>query len=328
MSDILLNPGPTNTGFMTKLAQWFSSDKCHRTVDFSRNLNKLQKTLLCRFDPTLDNEIAIMGGSGTTALEAMISSLVPPSVVVINAGAYGQRAEDMCQTYKIKHTVVHSKTIDDLQSDHTAGLVCFVENETSTGEKYEIERMCQIYPNAKFFIDATSAFGASDYSSVSKRIAAISFCSNKCLQSTPGLGMVIWNKDLYIYKRSFYGNLGIYGAGKMPFTVPVQSVGALNQAMKENNNKETFDNRMKRIIEDLQKMNIKCLSKNPSNSVIAFQHPTKTCEQLQDFLQKRGIIIYSGIAGVENSFRVATMSKKFDRKYKKILGAFRDSCIH
>ena len=114
----------------------------------------------------------------------------------------------------------------------------------------------------------------------------------------------------------------------MPFTVPVQSVGALNHAMKNNNNKVLFDTRKEKIIKDLQKINIKCLSKNPCNSVIAFEHPTKSYQQLQNFLRDKGIVIYSGVEGVENSFRIATMSKKFDRKYKKILGAFHDSCIH
>ena len=328
MFDILLNPGPTNTGFMTKLAQWLSSDKCHRTGDFSQDLESLQKSLLERFDSCVDNEIAIMGGSGTTALDSMISSLVPPNTIVINAGTYGQRAEDICKTYKIDYSAVESKTIDDLKVDLDAKFVYFVENETSTGEKYEIERMSKIYPNAKFFIDATSAFGATDYSATTDRIAAISFCSNKCLQSTPGLGVVIWDKRLHIYKRSFYGDLLKYGIGKMPFTIPVQSVGALNQAMKDNNNKSLFDSRSTRLIQDFEKMNISCLSKNPCNSIIAFKHPTRTYDELQNFLKNKGIVIYSGVSNIENSFRVATMSKKFDRKYNKILGAFRDSCIY
>ena len=39
------------------------------------------------------------------------------------------------------------------------------------------------------------------------KINALSFCSNKCLQSTPGLGIVIWRKNLKTYNKNYYLNL-------------------------------------------------------------------------------------------------------------------------
>ena len=39
------------------------------------------------------------------------------------------------------------------------------------------------------------------------------------------------------------------------------------------------------------------------------------------------IVLYSGVPGVDKSFRVATMSVKFDSHFKKIMGAFYDSCL-
>jgi len=41
MKKILLNPGPTNTSIITKLAQWRGTDICHRTTEF---LNIYQET--------------------------------------------------------------------------------------------------------------------------------------------------------------------------------------------------------------------------------------------------------------------------------------------
>ena len=334
MAKILLNPGPTNTGFFTKLRQWLGSDVCHRTSKFQVELEKLQKELLRMFDDKIDYpivDIAIMGGSGTTALDSMISSLLPAGTAIINAGKYGQRAIEICETYNIKHTIIMSNHIDDLQYNENIKNLYFVENETTTGERYSLEQICKIYPNANLFIDATSAFGASTYKKFSDRIRALSFCSNKCLQSTPGLGIVIWKKDQKMYNRSFYGNLQKYGIGKMPFTVPVQSVYALREALKKNENSKNervFDSRAHKIIVDFRRMGILCITRNPSNSIIAFRHPHMSYEQLRDFLEKRSIIIYSGVPGYENSFRVSTMSKKFDCKYGKIIGAFRDSCIH
>ena len=328
MGKLLLNPGPTNTSFWTKLKQWLGSDICHRTDQFAKDFRDLQDKLLDRFGDS-ERNIAIMGGSGTAALDGMIATLMPVGTLVINAGAYGKRASEIAAAYRIMHPVVQSEEVGDLKYDPTVKYVYYVENETSTGEHYSIASMSLLYPNAKFFIDATSSFGASTYEDYFDRIAAISFCSNKCLQSTPGLGVVIWDKSLETYTRSFYGDLTKYGKDKMPFTVPVQSVYALLEAMERNkDNRNIFNVRSGKLIFSMRKLGIRSISKHPSNSVIAFKHPSKTYEQLRDFLYQKGIVIYSGVPGVPNSFRLSTMSVKFDRKFKKIIGAFRDSRVH
>ena len=328
MGKILLNPGPTNTSFFTKIKQWFGTDVCHRTEEFASDFLKLQDGLL-QFYGDNSRAIAIMGGSGTTALEAMISSVVPDDCLFVDAGSYGKRAIDIARTYKIKTKTIKSKSADDLLQDKYPKYVYFVENETSTGEKYSLEQMCRVYPNSKFFIDATSAFGATNYEPYHDKIAAISFCSNKCLQSTPGLGIVIWNPELETHGRSFYGDLTKYGKEKMPFTVPVQSASALLQVIsKQKNNEHLFNARMEKLIYTLRQFGIQCISRNPSNSVVAFVHPTKTYEELRQFLLKKNIVIYSGVAGINNSFRISTMSYKFDKTFSKVMRALNDSCIH
>ena len=326
---ILLNPGPTNTRFMTKLYQWIGSDKCHRENDFKDILTGLQENLLSKVFPEKNGRIAIMGGSGTAAMEAMISSLAPKGITAISAGNYGKRAISILDAFKIEHKIISSKTIDDLSYDENIKFVYFVENETSTCEHYSLKNMCQIYPNAKFFIDATSSFGASDYYvDYSDRIAGLSFCSNKCLQSTPGLGIVIWNEEIRTHKRSFYGDLSKYNIGKLPFTLPVQSVYALKYTVSKNSsNKESFDLRRDRLIKELSSFGITCLNRHPANSIIAFRHPNRSYDQLHSFLKKKGIIIYSGIDGINNSFRISTMSVKFDKSFNKIIGALHDSCL-
>jgi len=327
VAKILLNPGPTNTRFMTKFKQWLGSDVCHRTEEFDNALMLVQELLLKKFGD-MTKEVAIMGGSGTTAMESMIASLVPPGTTIINAGAYGSRAIDITKTYFIHCEEVECQNIDELKCDYSVKFVYFVENETSTGEKFSLHRMAEIYPYAKFFIDATSAFGASKYEHYFDRIAAISFCSNKCLQSTPGLGIVMWDGDLQDYERCYYGGLSKYGFEKMPFTLPVQSVYALLSALKsEENNEILFSKRRDKIIKALSKFGIECINKHPSNSIIGFRHPWMSCDKLKGFLDKRGIIIYSGVSGVENSFKLSTMSVKFDSKFNKIVKALYDSCV-
>ena len=325
---ILLNPGPTNTRFITKLNQWIGSDVCHRTEEFQKVLSSVQSLLLKKFGDTT-KRIAIMGGSGTTSMESMIASLAPPGITIVNAGAYGARAIDIAKTYSINYREVECGDIDELKQDPAAEYVYFVENETSTGEKFSVGRMAELYPHAKFFIDATSAFGASRYENYVDRIAAISFCSNKCLQSTPGLGIVIWDGELQNYNRCYYGSLSRYGIGEMPFTLPVQSVYALRSVLQsKKDNEHNFNKRRDKIIKALSKFEVQCISKHPSNSIIAFKHPHKSYEELVRFFDKRGVVIYSGVPGIKNSFRLSTMSVKFDSKFKKIVKVIYDSCIH
>ena len=82
--------------------------------------------------------------------------------------------------------------------------------------------------------------------------------------------------------------------GDVPFTLPTQSVYALNSSLKESRDsievQKLFQKRRDNLIYSFSKIGIECLNENPSNSIIAFQHPTKTYEQLSDFLYKMGLL--------------------------------------
>ena len=131
------------------------------------------------------------------------------------------------------------------------------------------------------------------------------------------------------FKRSYIGDLTKYNIGSLPFTLPVQSVHALDYTItKIEKNKLTFDTRRDVLIKKLEKIGIECLNKHPCNSIIAFKHPRLSYKQLHGFLKQKGIIIYSGVRGVENSFRMSTMSVKFDKSLNKITRALNDTCIH
>jgi 2-aminoethylphosphonate-pyruvate transaminase len=321
---MLLNPGPTNTRERTKYAQHRGSDVCHRTEDFKSVLEETKELLLDRFEDKSFN-VALLGGSGTVGMEAMISSLVEDDIVVINAGVYGQRAIDMLKVYNVNHTEIDA---NQLERNENYKCVYFVENETTTGEHFPIDRMAKLYPNAKFFIDATSSFGASDYSDFHDSILGLSFCSNKCLQSTPGLGIVIWNKNLQYKARSYYCNLERYLSDDLPFTLPVQSVFALNTTLEITENQcNVFNDRRDGLIDELSGMGIECINNLPSNSIIGFKHPTMTYEELRDYLYERDVVIYAGIKGVDRSFRVSTMSALFDKNFTEVIRLFNDSCI-
>lgn len=334
---ILLNPGPTNTRAETKQAQMDGSDVCHRTEDFYTILNETKTMLLQRMTKdsglTFDNDtwhVALIGGSGTTAMEAMMSSLgnSDSPTKVIKAGKYGERISDMLNIYGVGHDIVKANSIQDLESDNSSVDLFFVENETTNGEKYSIKDITSLYQNAKLFIDTTSAFGASDYSKHLDKIQAMSFCSNKCLQSTPGLGIVIWRKDLPVFEKNHYCYLNRYTKTIPPFTVPVQSIYALHETLKiSDDNTDLFDSRLGNLISSFKEIGITCIDKKPCNSIIGFTHPKLSYDELNAFLSKKDIVIYEGIPGYENSFRVATMSVDFDDKFETIIQVFKESTM-
>ena len=74
-------------------------------------MDETKHLLLDRFKTNGKFDIALIGGSGTIAMEAMISSLVGDKITIINAGIYGQRAIDMMKIYNIEHLLVLQKKI-------------------------------------------------------------------------------------------------------------------------------------------------------------------------------------------------------------------------
>jgi len=334
---LLLNPGPTNTRLETKQAQMDGSDVCHRTEDFYKVLNSTKTLLLQRLTKdtniTFDNEtwhVALIGGSGTTAMEAMMSSLgnASSATKVIKAGKYGERISDMLNIYNVEHDVISANSVEELQKDESNMDLFFVENETTNGEKYSLEYITSIYPNAKLFVDTTSAFGSSDYSNHLDQIQAMSFCSNKCLQSTPGLGIVIWRKSLPVFEKNHYCYLNRYTKTIPPFTVPVQVISALEATLRvSDDNTDLFDERRDNLISSFQEIGINCIDKKPCNSIIGFTHPKLSYDELNTFLSERDIVIYEGITGYKNSFRVATMSVEFDNKFDYIQDVFKESTL-
>lgn len=325
---ILLNPGPTNTNLKVKKAQNDNTDVCHRTKEFYNILDKTKNNLLEIFGNTSDFEISILAGSGTTALESMITSLINKKIIIINAGKYGQRAVDICNIYNIEYDVIESKNINDIKKDISVKSLYFVENETSTGENYCPFKIKELFPNAKLYIDATSSFGASSYKNLFSHINSISFCANKCLQSVPGLGIVIYKKNLHLIERTYQTFLNRY-INNIPFTLPVQCIYALHESTKDQcNNKEIFDKRKDKLIKEFSNIGIKCLNKSPSNSIILFEHPTMIYQQLYNFCLDRGIVIYDNLKNNNKTFRVSTMSSIFDDKFNYIKKVFYDSCLY
>ena len=96
---ILLNPGPATTTDTVKYAQ-IVSDICPREKDFGDIMEFISRELTSFVGSNKEYASVLFGGSGTAAVESIISSVVDDDIIlIINNGAYGKRICEMAEIY-------------------------------------------------------------------------------------------------------------------------------------------------------------------------------------------------------------------------------------
>ena len=137
-----------------------------------------------------------MQGSGTFAVEAMISSLTPKDakILILINGAYGHRMKKMCSylhrnclDYEVAEHQIHDlneiENIIDSNKDltHVFAVYC----ETTSGILNPIQEIADLVErkNLSLFIDAMSAFGALPLSSKNIKFDAVAASVNTLVVS-------------------------------------------------------------------------------------------------------------------------------------------------
>src|SRR4029434_1268245 len=116
---ILLNPGPVNVSPRVQQAL-LRGDLCHREEEFSDLLVALRSKLLRAFAPQCYTAVPL-SGSGTLAVEAMVSSALPEGrkLLVINNGVYGERILRMAEAHRIPTVELHYSCSEQPEHDQT-----------------------------------------------------------------------------------------------------------------------------------------------------------------------------------------------------------------
>ena len=140
---ILFTPGPLTTSLTVKRAML--RDLGSRDTEFIGIVRNIRQRLLelGGVRPG-DYEAILMQGSGTFAVESVISSVIPPDgkLLVIVNGAYGRRIEQMARVLKIasveltfpeNQTPVLSEIEAVLTGDQAITHVAVIHCETTTG---------------------------------------------------------------------------------------------------------------------------------------------------------------------------------------------------
>ena len=149
-----------------------------------------------------------MQGSGTFAVEAMLTTFAPKDGLVLTLvnGAYGQRAKRILEIAGRK-VIVH-ETPEDTPPDLSAverilattpaiTHVFAVHCETTSGILNPIDDIAALAARhgKRLLIDAMSAFGALPLDARKSPFDAVAASANKCLEGVPGLAFVVCRRE-------------------------------------------------------------------------------------------------------------------------------------
>ncbi len=168
---ILLNPSPVTITERVRRAL-LQEDLCHRELEFAEITQDIKSRLASVYsEAAQDYEAIMLTGSGTCAVEAMLSTLVPrdgKALLVCN-GVYGERMATMVATHGKSLEVVTSQWHEPmnlvevekrLEQEKSITHAIAVHHETTTGRLNNVAKLGQICKsrNVALLLDCVSSF--------------------------------------------------------------------------------------------------------------------------------------------------------------------------
>ncbi len=353
---LLLTPGPLTTSASVKQAMvhdWGSRDQGFIAI------NKMVLEKIVELAGAQGTHVTVpVQGSGTFAVEAMITSFVPKTgklLVVIN-GAYGQRAKKIAEI--AGRAVATYETPEDtppdlakleamLVADPAITHVFAVHCETTSGILNPIADLAMLVKKQgrRLLVDSMSAFGAIEIDARSVHYDALAASSNKCLEGVPGLGFVVCRSSALAECKGNATTLvldlhdqaeGFAKTGQYRFTPPIHVIVALGKAIEEHAAEGGVAGRGKRyrenakvLIDGMRAMGFQTLLPNDLQApiIITFHMPTDPKFVFQNFydgLKDRGYVIYPGKLTVADSFRMGCIGRLYPDHMRGALAAVRE----
>ncbi len=324
----------------------------HRTPAFSEILNECWSILKEIYDTR--NDIALITGSGTSAMEAAVASVVKDGdeIVVIEGGKFGERFGEISEAFGAKVNTVpvewgKSFTKEDVEkvvSESNAKIITLTHNETSTGVIHNAEIVGKIAKeyDMLFIMDAVTSLGGDVVETDKWGVDLCVSGSQKCLAAPPGLGFVAVSNKAYEAmennqkRRAYYLDLLRYRKAlkkeTTPYTPSVSLIYGLNTALlkiKEEGIKARIERHRKlaRTVREAAKaMNLELFADSScaSNTVTSIKIP----EGMNDddirgtLLREFEILVAGGQAHVKGKiFRIGHMGNVQFGDIIQVLGA-------
>jgi 2-aminoethylphosphonate-pyruvate transaminase len=352
---LLFTPGPLTTSASVKQAML--RDLGSRDEAFLAAVREVRAGLLGCYpsSPAAGYEAVPLQGSGTYAVEAMVSSCVPRGgkLLALVNGAYGERIVRMAGVHGIPCEVL--RTSEDTPADPAAvraalardaalSHVVLVHVETSSGVLNPLRAVGEVVRAAgrSFLVDAMSSFGALPIELEASGIDALASSGNKCLEGIPGLAFVLARRtalaraegqaralvlDLHAQWR------GLEQDGQFRFTPPTHVVLALRQALAELAQEGGVPGREARYRANHARLRagMEALGfrsyvplAHTSPIISTFLYPRDPRFDFQDFyrrLSARGFLIYPGKLTKADCFRLGNIGRLFLPDIEALLAA-------
>jgi 2-aminoethylphosphonate-pyruvate transaminase len=352
MRYILLNPGPVSISDGVRKSA-VRTDLCHREPEYFALQDRVRSELceVYGLDPGIWTSV-LLGGSGTTALEAMLSSLLPRDarLLVIENGVYGERISRIADIHgvdfrAVKHEwaeAIDFQRVEEALADESFTHLAAVHHETTTGRLNDVERMAGLCDRhgASLLLDAVSSFGAESIPFESPALAACAATANKCLHGIPGLCFAVSRRAALTQAaeppRSLYMHLPLWAEKQdrqgTPFTPPVNSLLALDQALAELKEQggwrarhANYSRLAGQVERSLAGHGVELLLEPGQSSCVlhAYHLPDgKSYEKIHAGLKQRGFVIYAGQGNLaEHMFRISTMGEIGNYDMERLLAA-------
>ncbi|MDR1195648.1 MAG: alanine--glyoxylate aminotransferase family protein [Endomicrobium sp.] len=247
----LLTPGPTPIPPEVALKEALPILH-HRTNEFAAIYKDVAESLKYVFQTK--NEVFLLAGSGTGAMEMAVTNILSPGdeVIVAGCGNFGDRWIKIAETYGVKvisasapwGNVVKPAEIEKaLKANPNIKAVYTTSTETSTGVVNDIKAIGEIVAktNAVLVVDTISGLAGQEFKMDEWKVDVTVSGSQKGLMLAPGLAFISLSEkawkltetskipkfyfDIKKYKKS-------YATNETPFTPPVTLIVALQESLR------------------------------------------------------------------------------------------------
>ena len=351
---VLFTPGPLTTSRTVKQAML--RDLGSRDTEFIALVREIRRRLLEIGGVAGRGYEAIpMQGSGTFALESVVSSTIPPGgklLVALN-GAYGRRIEQIARVLKIDVAALpfpETQAVDPqavalaLGRDAAITHVAVVHCETTTGILNPIREIGAVVRHAQrlYFVDAMSSFGAVPLNLADWSIDYLVSSANKCLEGVPGFAFVLARREALLATSGFARSLsldllaqwkGLELDGQFRFTPPTHALLAFHQALIEPEQEGGVEARAARyrqnyriLVDGMRALGFReyLAPKQQGYIITSFLYPEDPDFRFAEFYERlndKGYVIYPGKVSQGNCFRIGHIGRIFPGDVQDLLAA-------
>lgn len=350
MRTILLNPGPVTLSDGVRAAV-IQADLCHREPEYLKVQASVIAGLLAVYgcDPRTWRAV-IHGGSGTSAMEAMLASLLPADarLLVLENGVYGERLARIAAIHGIEclslnapwHAPIDLQAVASQLANGGFTHLAMVHHETTTGRlnpAVAVADLCHRH-GVRLLLDAVSSFGAEDLPFAHPALDACAGTANKCLHGIPGVAFALC-RDASLgagLRRTLSLHLPDWAERQRldstPYTPSVNAVLALHQALIELAAQGGWTARRARYRELAETVRV-CLlelgvetwlpAADSSCVLRSYRLPEGVdYNSVHAALKRDGFIIYEGQGGLaKEMFRISTMGDITDADLARLCTA-------